>query len=196
MFITFGIVVAVAGWLALFRMGKRQDAARKLFKDDAQKRMASIPDFSATANFLSPSATYALAIDVMTERLAICTPEQGIIVIPFSKVLAAEIDVASYDITTTKGKVNMGGAAVATALVGPIGLGVGATTSSVARSASYVTNVSIRIFTDNIDSPVITVPFYEFGAALPEKHEFVVQAKREAEVWDGRLRALIARAGK
>lgn len=134
-----------------------------------------------------------LALDPKSKQFAIAIPGSKPRVYQFSQLIAAEVERDGETVTTTNGEVSMKGAAIATALVGPLGLMLGAKTSSTSYTASTVTKLSLQLYVNDLHAPCHEIYFFGgVGVGLPDDSQQVLDAGRELSAWYGRFRVILA----
>jgi hypothetical protein len=156
------------------------------------KSLSVISGFSPTIVHEGVPGAYGLAIDPASEQLAIAIPGHPARLYHFSQLVAAEVVKDGETVTTTRGKVDTAGAAIATALIGPLGMALGAKTSSTSRSTNEVSKLALKLFVNDLYSPCFEVPFLSVGVGSDSSSPWVVKAAKELDDWYGRFRTIIA----
>lgn len=92
----------------------------------------------------------------------------------------------------------MQGAAAATALVGPLGLLVGAKTSSTVTTQTETTKLTLKLYVSDLHTPCFQIPFIAGdGTAMGLAHgAYLREAFKEIDAWYGRFRVIITRSSK
>jgi len=90
----------------------------------------------------------------------------------------------------------MAGAAIASAIVGPLGMAVGASTKSVGVTDNIVTSISLKIYLSDLINPVVDVPFFHSLIGEDANDIAVKAAAKEVNAWYGRFRAILADQGR
>lgn len=153
--------------------------------------LTTIEGFTPAATFNGLLGQHGLAIDVDSRRIAISTYGRSPRIYSFEHLVAAEVERDSETIVSTKGSVDMGSAAVAMALVGPIGLSAGAKFAATSTSVENVSRLALKLFFSDMTTPVWTIPFLNTVLALPKSDQAVVKATGDATAWYGRLQAVL-----
>jgi hypothetical protein len=130
--------------------------------------------------------SYGLAIDPESNQFAIAIPGHNARLYHFSQLIAAEVEKDSETITTTKGKVSMKGAAVAVELVGPLGLLMGAKTSSTSRERVTLKSLNLKLYVNDLHTPCFDIPFLAAPGFQTEA------AIKKVDQWYGRFRTILA----
>lgn len=185
------LVVILAIPLAMLKMSS--DDGRKQVENRAEielARLNSIEGFNPPLHHGGVHA-YGIALDQQSEQFAITIPGYPPRLYHYTQLVAAEIVRDGVAVTTTKGKVDMAGAAVATALVGPLGAAIGGKVSSTSTTRNTITKLSLKVFTNDPYSPCFEVPFFSSPTATAPTDRFVQSAAQSMDEWFGRLQTIL-----
>lgn len=161
-----------------------------------EQRIRGIEDFSADIVFKSGSCDNAIAIDKQNKMIAVVldavkthSKAYHPIVYPFNDLIAVEIVKNDMSITKTNRGSQAAGAAIGGALLGPAGLLLGGLSGS-KRHESKITNLSLKLYTNDLDLPVHQIYFFDGGTNGVDASsiEAIVSVMDQ---WYGRLRAII-----
>lgn len=159
-------------------------------KSQAVATFDEVEGFTPAITHMPMHGSYGLAIDPASEQFAIIIPGHAPRLYHFTQLVAAEVERNGTTITTTKGQVSMGGAAVATVLAGPIGgMLVGAKTSSTSESTEWA-DLSLKLFVNDLYSPCFNVAF---GGGMASGYDpNFKQMTEQLDAWFGRFRTILA----
>lgn len=196
--LTFAVIAFLSVPLIIFVVAKVQsDSAAQ--QADARAAMAIRARALETIDGFEPTLTYtgvpggsALALDPTSNQFAIASFSAPPRVYRFDQLTAAEIVRDGQTVTTTKGKVDTIGAALATFLAGPVGgLLVGAKTSSTSESRTFTTKLSLKLYVNDLHMPVIEVAFLGSGFGWQDGGIHFDKAVAELDAWYSRFRTII-----
>ena len=151
----------------------------------------SVEGFKPEIVYEGQRTSYGLAIDPTARKFAISIPGAKPRVYHYTQLVAAEVERDGTTVTTTKGKISTGGAALATLIAGPVGgLLAGAKTSSTSTTDETVT-LTLKLYVDDIHTPCFCIPFGsgfkdEFG---PDK--LLKNAIEAVDAWFGRFKTIL-----
>lgn len=135
-------------------------------------------------------AGLGLAIDPEGNRFAIATIDGKPRVYDFAQLFAVEVEKDGHTVTTTKGNVNTQGAVLATLLAGPVaGLVVGAKTSSQSQSKEVTTQLTLKLYVNDLHIPVIEILFFQ---GYSSGGIDLTNAAKNLDAWYGRFRVIVA----
>ncbi|AEG50723.1 hypothetical protein Sphch_3107 [Sphingobium chlorophenolicum L-1] len=180
------VLVGLVVWAMVAGDNKNQEV-----QEQKQASLFAIENFTPEMIWSGSADGYGLAIDPASNQFAISIPGHEARIYHFCQLVAVEAIRDGETITTTKGKVDMKGAAVGTALLGPIGLLAGAKTSSSSQTTAMISNLNLKIFVNDLYSPSFEIKFFIFGVPLEATHKFVQDAARELDAWYGRFRTIL-----
>lgn len=160
-------------------------AARK--KSNA---MASIPGFNAAVTFGGVSFGPGLALDPVTNRFAIAKSGKPPEIYGFDQLMAVEVLKDGGSVHKTNRGSQLAGAAMGGALLGPVGLLLGGVTGS-RRVENNVSRLSLKIFTDDLVSPVTEVCFFEHSGGMKADSIPVRVAMNQLDEWHGRFQTIL-----
>ncbi len=132
----------------------------------------------------------SISIDPDSSRLAITVPGKSRNVFHFSQIVSVEVEKNGRSLTKTNRGSQAAGAAVGAVLLGPAGLLLGGLTGS-KRTEELVKQVSLKIYTNDLISPVIAVNFLDGWSGLKADSFAVKQAAQSADQWYGRILAIL-----
>lgn len=189
-FFVVGLVVVVGVAALLMATGNSIAKADASAAAEQTKLLHNMEGFAPAVTYNGIPGSYGLALDPASEQLAILIPGHAPRLYHFTQLVAAEVERNGTTITTTKGKVSMGGAAVATALAGPIaGMLVGATTSSTSESEEWA-DLSLKVFVSDLYTPCFNVRFG--GGVVSATDPVFRQVTDQLDAWYGRLRTVLS----
>ncbi|WP_156441673.1 MULTISPECIES: hypothetical protein [unclassified Sphingomonas] len=193
--LTFGLicVIGLSVFLVLAK-GQLEHMVAETTKQATDEQLAELQklgDFHETMMFPAVVGP-GVAIAPKSELFAITLPGHRPRLYHFSQLVAAEVDRNGTTLTTTKGKISTGGAALGTLIAGPVGgLLIGAKTSSTSQSQERV-ELALKLYVNDLYSPCFSIPF---GAALAVPHDPAFQKLTgKVDLWFGRFRAILADA--
>lgn len=182
------IIVGIIAWIAM--------AFNKSAENYLEQRIRGIEDFSADIVFKSGSCDNAIAIDKQNKMIAVVldavkthSKAYNPIVYPFDELIAVEIVKNDMSITKTNRGSQAAGAAIGGALLGPAGLLLGGLSGS-KRRESKITNLSLKLYTNDLDLPVQQIYFFDGGTNGVDASS-IESIVSEMDQWYGRLRAII-----
>ncbi len=190
MFLFLLTVFAVFVGLVIWSM-VASDNKNQIVQDQKKASLLALENFAPELIWSGAANGYGLAIDPASNQFAISIPGHEARIYHFCQLVAVEAIRDGETITTTKGKVDMKGAAVGTALLGPIGLLAGAKTSSSSQTTAMISDLNLKIFVNDFYSPSFEIKFFIFGIPLEATHKFVQDAARELDAWYGRFRTIL-----
>ena len=179
------LILAIIGLLLPAQKQGEGRSAATAPQDKIALALASLSGFNPAIVHRPIGANYGLAMDPDSDQFAIIIPGHQPRLYHFSQLIAVEVEKDSQTITTSNGKVSMKGTAVATALLGPIGLLMGAKTSSTSKSITNISSLDLKIYVNDLHSPCFTVNFTPCGWADEE-------AIKNIDAWYGRFRTIIS----
>lgn len=185
----FGVVLAAIGIIVLLVVASQNAAVNAEGQAAKVRSLQQIDGFNPAIVYEGLPSAYGVALDPASSKLAIIIPSAKPRLYHFSQIVAAEVVQDDKTITTTQGKVDTKGAALATLLAGPVGgLMVGASTSSTSTSSTLVTKLAIKLFINDLHSPCFEIPF---SMGIPGSLKAAEDLKL-LDQWYGRFRAIIA----
>jgi hypothetical protein len=152
-----------------------------------------LPRFQASTR---PSALAALifgpaiALDPESNQFAIAkrgTPPE---VYAFDQLIAVEALKNGGSVHKTNRGSQVAGAAVGGILLGPVGLLLGGVTGS-KRVEQKITRLSLKIFTDDLVSPVTEILFFDSPSGSQPGSFAVSIAARQLDEWHGRFQTIL-----
>lgn len=186
------VVVVVVVLLALHFLGQKQENGWKRERLAKEATLSELSGFKPAATYISPSSKYLLAVAPDKGTFAISMPGLPAKEYAFVELIAVEIERDGSTLTQTKGRIDTKGAAVATALIGPLGMVAGAKTSSTAVTVTRMKTLNLKLIVEDFSDPVMTIPFLESGMSLSIDHKWVKEAQQQADEWYGRFRTILA----
>ena len=158
--------------------------------DEGEKTFAAIPDFEPAKKWINTHNGVGLAVDVERNKLALIEKRGTCLVLEFQKIVAVEVCKNGTSLIKTNRGSQVAGAAIGAALLGPMGLLVGAVTGS-KRKAEKINRLSLKIYVADVLNPVREIVFYEGNPIKAEGiiHKSVGPALEE---WHDRLRVIVA----
>ena len=158
----------------------------------AKRQLSTVPGYEPA---LVQSLGYnkpSISIDPTSSRLAITLPGQQPKLFHFNQIISAEVEKNGRSLTKTNRGSQAAGAAVGAVLLGPAGLLLGGLTGS-KRTEELIKQVSLKIYTNDLISPVTTINFLDSWTGFKADSLIVKQAAQSADEWYGRLRAILQR---
>ena len=137
------------------------------------------------------AGNYGLGVDPATKQFAIAVPNHQPRLYHYSQLVAVEVDKDGHAVTSTTGKIDTSNAAMATALIGPLGLALGAKTSSESLTKDHITRLSLKLYLTDVHSPFVEIPF-NVGPLGASDDPATRKAVNAMEEWYGRLRSVVA----
>ena len=181
------LVVAIIVALILHSM-----KAKKV-KGSHETALAQIPDFKPAVHLGNSSDTPGIALDPQSERFAILHPNGELKLFKFSQLVAVDVEKNGVSLQKTNRGSQVMGAAVGAILLGPVGLLLGGLTGS-KRNVEKVRRLSIKIFTDDLISPVTEIIFFNSPSGSDPNGFLVRTAAQLLDEWHGRFLTIIQRA--
>jgi hypothetical protein len=175
--------------VALFVLTRNKNKVREAPRDFLAEKIASlhkVDGFTPAIVHKGFVTSYGLALDPASDQFAIAIPGHEPRLYHFSQLIAAEVEKDSETITTTRGKASMKGAAVAVALVGPLGLLMGAKTTSTSRDRTTMKSLILKLYVNDLYTPCFDIPFLLAPGFQTEA------AIKEIDQWYGRFRTILA----
>lgn len=192
MFIFLLILVAMAvGSTAILMIKPPYEAGsvKKMSTVEADT-IYTVEGFTPALVYKALSGRYGLAIDPASNQFAIAIFGARPRLYHFGQLVAVEVVKDSEVVTTTKGKVHTGGAALATALIGPLGLAVGAKTTSTSTSEATVSKLALKLYVNDLHTPCFEISFLD-GFPIKATWPQVQNAVKELDAWYGRFQAIL-----
>ena len=190
------IIAVIAGFALLkavqfFRRLSAENETLNALETAKIQALYQIDGFEPTVTYQGLPGNYGLAVDPAAKRFAIAVPNHQPRLYHYSQLVAVEVDKDGHTVTSTKGKIDTSNAAMATALIGPLGLALGAKTSSESLTKDHITRLSLKLYLTDVHSPFIDIPFNvsPLGASDDPATRKAVNAMEE---WYGRLRSVVA----
>ena len=156
----------------------------------ASGAIALIPDFTPTLTenlgFNRPS----LSIDSDSKRFAVIPANLPPKVYDFHQLIAVEVERDGQSVTKSNRGSQVAGAAVGAVLLGPAGLLVGGLTGS-KRQEEKVKRLTLKLYTNDLVSPLVEVPFLSDWTGHKVDSFVVKQAAKHADEWLGRFRTIL-----
>ncbi|MND36269.1 hypothetical protein D3C80_269230 [compost metagenome] len=158
-------------------------------KQNAQgKALQEIPSFRPVIKFDGANGGAGVAIDATGNKFAISDGGQTR-VFNFSDLVAVEVFRNGSSVTKTNRGSQVAGAAVGAVLLGPVGLLLGGLTGG-KRNEEKVERLSLKIFTNDLVSPVYEVVFFGGMKAKPDSM-LVKQGAKQLDEWYGRFQTIL-----
>lgn len=159
-------------------------------------KLNGVPNFSPTVSYCSSMCKNAIAIDTERKKIAFVPNPMKLrvlevkpIITSFSDLIAVEVVRDGGSITRTQRGSQIAGAAIGGALLGPAGLIVGGLSGSTLHQ-SKISKLSIKLYTNDIISPLQEIFFLDLSGAGADAHQ-IQPILRDLDLWYGRLRAVI-----
>jgi hypothetical protein len=158
----------------------------------AKKRaaLASIPGFTAAVSFGGAYFGPGIALDPESNQFAIAKRGKPPEVYAFDQLIAVEALKNGGSIQKTNRGSQVAGAAVGGLLLGPVGLLLGGVTGS-KRIEQKITRLSLKIFTDDLVSPVTEILFFDSPSGSQPGSFAVSIAARQLDEWHGRFQTIL-----
>lgn len=162
-----------------------------------KSQLNSLPDFTPTLSYISPTCKNAVAIDTENRKVAIIcnilkfdSETDAPIIYNFAELLAVEVIRDDSSVMKVNRGSQLTGAAVGGLLLGPAGMLLGGLSGS-KRSEQKVRRLSLKIYSSNIVEPVAEVFFLDNPAPGLDvaSAETIIQ---DLDKWYARLSAVIA----
>jgi hypothetical protein len=193
MFVFLLIIVAIAIGATAILMIKPREAGPSIADADNAKidALAKVEGFNPAIVYKGLPRRYGLAVDPASNQFAIAIYGSQPRLYHFGQLVAVEVVKDSDVITTTKGKVHTGSMALATALIGPLGLAAGARTTSTSTSEATVSKLALKLYVNDLHTPCFEIAFLDFGVGLKPSNPMVQEAAKELDAWYGRFQSIL-----
>jgi hypothetical protein len=168
----------------LFTVLSAQSGAKK------KAALASIPDFTAAVSFGGAYFGPGIALDPESNQFAIAKRGKPPEVYAFNQLIAVEALKNGGSIQKTNRGSQVAGAAVGGLLLGPVGLLLGGVTGS-KWVEQKITRLSLKIFTDDLVSPVTEILFFDSPSGSQPGSFAVSVAARQLDEWHGRFQTIL-----
>lgn len=186
------IVIVVLGVGIIGAQADAEKAARKARQQG--KALSNIPDFQPAIVFEGSSGNAGLALDPTNNKFAIARGAHNTKVFNFSDLVGVEVLRNGSSIHKTNRGGQVAGAAVGAVLLGPVGLLLGGLTGS-KRSVQKIDRLSLKIFTNDLITPVHEIVFYNVPGSKPESKE-VKRASQRLDSWHARFQTILAMSNR
>lgn len=192
--ITFVLLFSVIGTILImvFMFANLSTNTKSL-----QSQLGSLPDFTPSHSYISPTCKNAVAIDTENWKVAIIcnlmkfeSETDAPIIYNFAELLAVEVVRDDTSIMKVNRGSQLTGAAVGGVLLGPAGMLLGGLSGS-KRYEQKVRRLALKIYSSNIVEPVAEVFFLDNPAPGMDvaSAETIIQ---DLDKWYARLSAVIA----
>lgn len=181
------LIWSAAGCVAigiLFTILSAQSGAKK------KAALATIPGFNAAVSFGGAYFGPGIALDPESNQFAIAKRGKPPEVYAFHQLIAVEALKNGGSIHKTNRGSQVAGAAVGGLLLGPVGLLLGGVTGS-KRVEQKITRLSLKIFTDDLVSPVTEILFFDAPSGSQPGSFAVSVAARQLDEWHGRFQTIL-----
>ena len=179
------VVLLVFNFLAYIAFKKNEKEVSK-----ANTVLAIIPDptpaLIESLGYNKPS----LSIDLESKRFVLVTPNLPPKVYDVHQLIAVEIERDGQSVIKSNCGSQAAGAAVGAVLLGPAGLSLGGLTGS-KRQEENVKRLTLKLYTNDLMSPVVEVPFLSEWVGHNVYSFVVKQAAKHADEWPGRFRTIL-----
>jgi hypothetical protein len=180
---------AAFGFFVLFGIGCIVWARLFAFPILVRRQLSKIPNFKPTLEWINARNGNALALDISQNKLALIDAHGGSVV-GFQQILAVEVCKNDISIIRTNRGSQLVGAAGGYALLGPMGLLIGAVTGS-KRQTEKINKLSLKIYVADLLNPVREIIFYH-GKPIDLGSVTYETISRRLDEWHGRLRVIVA----
>lgn len=153
-------------------------------------QLKSIPGFDAVVAFGGDASSAGVALDPITNRFALVKTGKPPEIYNFDQLMAVEVLRNGGSIQKTNRGSQIAGAAVGGVLLGPAGLLLGGLTGS-KRADDRVSRLSLKIFTDDLISPVTEVCFFQNPNGMSANGIPVRVAMNQLDEWHGRFQTIL-----
>ncbi len=182
------------GWVFLFMgvcfaIGIVKAMAESQKHNEQGQALSVLPDFTPAVVFKGAAGGAGIAIDAIGNKFAISSGSLNTKIFKFSDLIAVEVLRNGSAITKTNRGSQVAGAAVGALLLGPVGLLLGGVSGS-KRSIEKVDRLSLKIFTNDLMTPVHEIIFFNTPGTKPESI-LVKSASQELDAWHGRLQTIL-----
>ena len=155
-------------------------------KKEIEQKLQALPAFAPAIRFKENSTNTTLALDPSSEQWAVVGLEGPARLYGFNQLVAVEIERDGASLEKTNRGSQLAGAAVGAAFLGPVGLLIGGLSGS-KRQEPTVKRLALKLYTNNLQSPVSKITFFDHPSGLKVGDQQVVQAVSELEKWHARF---------
>ncbi|MGH6774620.1 hypothetical protein [Brucella tritici] len=174
---------------ALVIVGAIANAKGQEKKQEEQgKALQAIPSFRPAVKFDGANGGAGVAIDAENNKFAISDGGKTK-VFSFSDLIAVEVLRDGSTVTKTNRGSQVAGAAVGAVLLGPVGLLLGGLTGA-KRNEDKIERLSLKIFTNDLVSPVYEIVFYG-GLKVSPDSILVKNGAKQLDEWHGRFQTIL-----
>lgn len=152
--------------------------------------LASITGFNAAVIFGGASFGPGIALDPQTNQFAIAKRGKPPEIYAFDQLIAVEALKNGGSIHKSNRGSQLAGAAIGGLLLGPIGLLLGGVTGS-KRVEEKISRLSLKIFTDDLVSPVTEILFLDLPTGAKADSIAVRAAAHQLDEWHGRFQTIL-----
>lgn len=159
-------------------------------RKNIEQQLQALPGFTPAVRFDQPGQHRTLALDPVSEQWAVVTLDDPARVFGFQQLVAVEIEKDGATLEKTNRGSQIAGAAVGGALLGPVGLLIGGLSGS-KRHEPTVKRLVLKLYTNDLHTPVCNVTFLDHPTGLKGSHPIVVGAATRLEEWRARFLTIL-----
>lgn len=186
------LILLAIGGVVFYRKVSREHVSDQAMEAEKVASLSRIKGFNPSLLLPGLHGNYGLAIDPSSKQFAVAIPGHHPRLYHYAQLVAAEIEKDGETIVSTKGNISATRAAVATALFGPVGMVLGAKTSSTSTSETMVTKLALKLYVNDLYPPRFEVPFIYPGTGFAGTD--TSRAIASVDDWYGRFRAILMEA--
>lgn len=167
-------------------------AKRKSKHKEMERQIESLPTFSPVLSFVQADMALGLFLDPDSCQFAVAGPKKTPRLYGFDQLVAVDVLRDGSSLQKTNRGSQAVGAAVGGVLLGPVGLLLGGLTGS-KRSEERVRRLSLKLFTDDLHTPITEVVFFDFPQGVTPDSDLIKLSAQALDEWHGRFRTILQR---
>lgn len=151
-----------------------------------EQQLRALPAFASAVRFDQPGQHQTLALDPASEQWAVVGLDSPARVYGFQQLVAVEIEKDGATLEKTNRGSQIAGAAVGSALLGPVGLLIGGLSGS-KRHEPTVRRLVLKLYTNDLHTPVCKITFLDHPAGLKASDPQFIEAANWLDEWRARF---------